>query len=103
MGTGQADNKRKGTGSDKRYTYTGSHRRAGRGGLLEVRRTGDRVHCAAASATDGGVALPRKRGEGIRKDPPPWHQRQRKRATPTWTPLSVRSAGALLAALRSDM
>ena len=76
MDCGQADNKYIGMGSDKRYTYTGSHRRAGRGGR-EVRRTGDRVHCAAASVTDGGVALPRQRGQGIRKDPPPWHQRQR--------------------------
>ena len=77
-----------------------------------MRRTGDRVHCAAASATYGREALRRQRGQGVRKDPPPWHQRQRKRATPTWTPLSVPSlplrlaagcsAGALLAALRSD-
>ena len=81
MGSGQADNKHMGMGSDKRYRYTGSHRRAGRGGR-EVRRTGDRVHSAAASATYGRVALPRQRGQGIRKDPPPWHQRQRKRATP---------------------
>ena len=59
-----------GKGSDKRYTYTGSHRRAGRGGR-EVRRTGDRVHCAAASATYGRVALTRQRGQGIRENPPP--------------------------------
>ena len=90
MGSGQAGNKHMGKGGDKRYTYTGSHMRAGRG-EREVRRTGDRVHCAAASATYGREALPRQRGQGVRKDPPPWHQRQRKRATPTLTPLSVPS------------
>ena len=36
-----------------------------------MRRTGDRVHCAAASATYGREALPRQRGQGIRENPPP--------------------------------
>ena len=77
MDSGQDDNKHVGKGGDKRYTYTGSHMRAGRGLRREVRRTGDRVHCAAALATYGRVALTRQRGQDIRKDPPPWHQRQR--------------------------
>ena len=37
----------------------------------EVRRTGDRVHCAADSATYGRVALTRQRGQGIRENPHP--------------------------------
>ena len=74
MGSGQAGNKHMGKGGDKRYTYTGSHMRAGRG-EREVRRTGDRVHCAAASVTDGGVALPRQRGQGIRENPYPMQSR----------------------------
>ena len=36
-----------------------------------MRRTGDRVHCAADSATYGRVALTRQRGQGIRENPPP--------------------------------
>ena len=36
-----------------------------------MRRTGDRVHCAAASATYGREALPRQRGQGITENPPP--------------------------------
>ena len=36
-----------------------------------MRRTGDHVHCAAASATYGRAALTRQRGHGIRENPPP--------------------------------
>ena len=36
-----------------------------------MRRTGDRVHCAGASATYGREALPRQRGQGIRENPTP--------------------------------
>ena len=32
---------------------------------------GDRVHCAAASATYGREALPCQRGQSIRENPPP--------------------------------
>ena len=70
MDSGQVDNKHVGKGGDERYTYTGSHRRAGRG-EREVGRTGDRVHCAAASATYGRVAQPRHRGQGTRENPLP--------------------------------
>ena len=59
-----------GKGGDKRCRHTGRHMREGRG-EREVRRTGDRVHCAAASATYGREALPRQRGQGIRENPPP--------------------------------
>ena len=40
-----------------------------------MRRTGDRVHCAAASATYGREALPRQRGQGIRENPHPMQSR----------------------------
>ena len=70
MESGQADSRHMGKGGDKRCRHTGRHMRAGRG-EREVRRTGDRVHCAAASATYGRVAQPRHRGQGTRENPLP--------------------------------
>ena len=53
MGIDQADDKHIGMGSDKRCRTRGAAGGQGEEDDREVRRTGDRVRCAADSATYG--------------------------------------------------